>query len=43
MHKKKKIVVLALLGALSLVDGELDDEELQLWTSMKSVLNVDLK
>lgn len=43
MHKKKKIVVLALLGALSLVDGELDDEELQLWNSMKSVLNVDLK
>jgi hypothetical protein len=43
MHKKKKIIVLALLGTLALVDGELDDKELQIFNGMKSMLNVDLK
>lgn len=43
MHKQKKEAVLAILTALSLVDGELDHNELQLLNSMKSVLNVDFK
>jgi len=41
MHNKKKKIVLGVLITLALVDGELDDKELQLWNSMKSVLNVD--
>ena len=43
MHKEKKKAVLAILIALSLVDGELDDKELQLLNGMKYVLNVDFK
>jgi uncharacterized membrane protein YebE (DUF533 family) len=43
MHKKKKVLLLALLGKLAIADGKIDDKELLMFDYMKSVLNVEDK